>query len=601
VSRYIHVIVGAALAAVPLNIALVGAGSAQSLDSFAVIAGQTLTNTGPTTIVGNIAVSPGSSYTGSGSVTQTGQTFLADAVAIGIQSSLTTLYNELAGRPTSGGGDLTGQDLAGMTLTSGVYNFDSSAGLAGGGILTLDGGGDPDAVFVFNIDTTLIAGSGSQVVLINGAQGGNVYYRVGSSATLDTAAQLTGQILAQQSITLNTAATLGCGAAYALIGAVTMDSNIIQICVLDDGSGGGPVIPPTVYLPSAPVYEALPLALLGMHGMSSLQQRVGNRQWATAAAPAAPVYVFCKDPAQNFRCLVTDEQALSYADGVAGAAIIEGSGAWMRLEGSRSELMPVSSTTGIEIEQVVGTVEVGIDLLLSQNNAGDRLVGGVSLRYSQSSTSVASAFGAGEIDTTGYGLGASLTWYQMNGLYVDGQAWAMWTQSDLSSGVLGYLADDVEGFGYGFSVEVGKEFALNNSWNITPQAQLSYVNVGADDFAGPFASVTDVKGESLALRLGLVFSREASWQADDGTTSRTAVNLGAHVIQEFRPESTVIVRGTTLTTEREDLMGEITLGGSYNWIDDKYSAYGQLSASTGLDNFGNSTRVGATLGLRIQW
>jgi fibronectin-binding autotransporter adhesin len=337
-----------------------------------------------------------------------------------------------------------------------------------------------------------------------------------------------------------------------------------------------------------------------MQNMPSLQQRTGNRHWAPAAAPAAPVYVFCKDPAQNFRCLVTDEQALTYANGAGSTVTIE-SGAWVRVEGSRSELEPVSSTTGLEIEQNVGAIELGIDRLLSQNDVGDRLVGGVSLRYAQSSTDVTSVFGNGDIDTDGYGLGASLTWYQMGGLYVDAQARAMWTQSDLSSSVIGSLAEDVDGFGYGLSVEVGKEIALNNGWNITPQAQLSYVNVQTDDFAGPFARITDVEGESLALRLGLVFSNEESWQAEDGTTSRRAVSMGAHVIKEFRPESSVNVSGTTLTTEREDLNGEISLGGSYNWSDDKYSVYSQVAASTGLDNFGDSTRVGATAGFRMQW
>jgi hypothetical protein len=190
------------------------------LQSFAVIAGQTLTNTGPTTINGNIAISPGTSYTGSGSVTQAGgAAYLGDAVAGRIQSELTTLYTVLAGRPASV--DLTGQDLGGMTLTGGVYNFDSSAGLATNQTLTLDAGGDPNAIFIFNIGSTLIAGSDSSVVLANGAQAGNVFYRVGSSATLDTSSKLEGQIVALTSITLNTSASITCGSAFARNGSVT--------------------------------------------------------------------------------------------------------------------------------------------------------------------------------------------------------------------------------------------------------------------------------------------------------------------------------------------------------------------------------------------
>jgi len=222
----------AAVAALPLSSAYVGTGAAQDLLSFGVVSGQSLTNTGPTIIHGNIAVSPGTSYTGSAQVTQTGATYLGDAVAGRIQNDLTSLYNALAGRPTSIGGDLTGQDLGGMTLTAGVYSFDTSAGLAAGQTLTLDGGTDPDAVFIINVGSTLTVGSGASIVLQNGAQGGNVFFRVGSSATLDTSATMVGQIVALTSITMNTAAAVDCGAVLARNGSVTLDTNTIKICTL---------------------------------------------------------------------------------------------------------------------------------------------------------------------------------------------------------------------------------------------------------------------------------------------------------------------------------------------------------------------------------
>lgn len=247
-------------------VARAGDASAQSLESFAVISGQSVTNTGPTTISGNIAVSPGTSYTGSGSVTQTGETFLGDAVAGRTQNTLSTLYTVLSGRPTSNGGNLTGQDLGGQTLSAGVYNFDTSAGLAAGQTLTLDGGGNPDAIFIFNIGSTLTAGSGSSVVLQNGAQGGNVFYRIGSSATLDTSADLIGQIVALTSVTLNTAATIDCGAAYARNGSVTLDSNTIQICTLAGGGfdtvvDGTPPAEPVIVVDGIPPTE--PVIVVG--------------------------------------------------------------------------------------------------------------------------------------------------------------------------------------------------------------------------------------------------------------------------------------------------------------------------------------------------
>ena len=248
--KVINALVSTLLVSLPIGTCVVKASMAQDLRSFGVVSGQSLTNTGPTTIVGNIAVSPGTSYTGSNEVTQTGEIFLGDAVALRIQNDLTTLYTVLEGRPTSQGGDLTGQDLGGMTLQPGVYNFDTSAGIAAGQTLILDGGGDPDAIFIFNIGSTLTAGSGATVVLQNGAQGGNVFYRVGSSATLDTTSDLQGQIIALTSITMNTEASIGCGAAQARNGSVTLDTNTIEICTLD-ATGFEVIVPPVVVPPTA--------------------------------------------------------------------------------------------------------------------------------------------------------------------------------------------------------------------------------------------------------------------------------------------------------------------------------------------------------------
>ena len=221
------------LATLPFYAAQVQFMSAQELNSFAVVTGQSLTNTGPTTIVGNIAVSPGTSFTGADSVTLTGEIFVGDAVGIRIQDDLTTLYTYLSALPTSSGGNLTGQDLGGMTLLPGVYNYDSSAMLSAGQTLTLDAAGNPDAVFIINIGSTLTVGSGANVILQNGAQGGNVFYRIGSSATLDVSANFDGQIVALTSITMNTSASIDCGAALARNGSVTLDTNTINICVLD--------------------------------------------------------------------------------------------------------------------------------------------------------------------------------------------------------------------------------------------------------------------------------------------------------------------------------------------------------------------------------
>lgn len=223
---------------VPLAIVLcmvaTAQGQAQDLDSFGVLAGSTITNTGNTVINGNIGVSPGSAITGfpPGSVSPPYAIYGNDAVARRAQNDLTTAYNILAGRPATA--DLTGQGLGGLTLTPGVYNFDSSSQLTG--MLTLDAQGDPNAVFIFKIGSTLTTASASSINLINGARGGNVYFQVGSSATLGTTTTFAGKILALTSITLNNGAVISCGSALASNGAVTLDTNTITICPLAEAT-----------------------------------------------------------------------------------------------------------------------------------------------------------------------------------------------------------------------------------------------------------------------------------------------------------------------------------------------------------------------------
>lgn len=192
-------------------------------DSFAVLAGSTVTNTGPSVVSGDLGVSPGSAVVGfpPGIVTN-GTIHAGDAVAANAQADALIAYNALAGQACDV--ILTGQDLGGLTLTSGVYCFASSAQLTG--TLTLDAQGNPDAVFIFKIGSTLTTASNSSVVLINGAQACNVYFQVGSSATLGTNTTFVGTIIALTSITAITGTTVD-GRLLALNGAVTLDTNRI--------------------------------------------------------------------------------------------------------------------------------------------------------------------------------------------------------------------------------------------------------------------------------------------------------------------------------------------------------------------------------------
>lgn len=205
--------------------ALVACDTLGTAADFAILGDQTVTNTGTTVITGDLGLHPGTSVTGFPPGTVIGEQHITDAVAQQAQVDATNAYNCLNALPTTGGE--TNADIGGETLTAGVYN--SSSSLAITGTLTLDGEGDPNAVFIFNIGSTLTTASAADVILTNGAQPCNVYWLVGSSATLGTDTDMVGNIIAITSVTFNTGADL-VGRAIALGGAVTLDTNIVTTC-----------------------------------------------------------------------------------------------------------------------------------------------------------------------------------------------------------------------------------------------------------------------------------------------------------------------------------------------------------------------------------
>ncbi len=232
--RLLAILAGAALFCA-VSTALAQSVPLGSASPFGVIGASAITNTGPSVVTGDLGISPNnaSSVTGFPPGQVIGTTHFADAVALQAQNDLTTAYNNLAGRPC---GTVITADLGGTTLFPGVYCAASSMGLTG--TLTLDAQGDPNAEFIFQMGSTLTTGSASMVQMINGGQSCNVYWQVGSSATLGTGTTLVGSILAQASITLTTGAGIS-GRLLARTGAVTLDGSAVSVCAL---AGNAPAL-----------------------------------------------------------------------------------------------------------------------------------------------------------------------------------------------------------------------------------------------------------------------------------------------------------------------------------------------------------------------
>jgi len=192
-------------------------------DGYAVLAGPTVTNTGLTTVTGDLGTSPGTAVTGFGPGVLVGTQHAGDVAAAAAQASLTTAYDDAAGRSLCA--VTIAGNLGGLTLTPGLYKSTSSLEISSGD-LVLDARGDSSAVFIFQMASTLTTTTGRQILLTGSALASNVFWQVGTSATLGSTSVFVGTIMASQAIALNSGATLN-GRALARVAGVTLDANVI--------------------------------------------------------------------------------------------------------------------------------------------------------------------------------------------------------------------------------------------------------------------------------------------------------------------------------------------------------------------------------------
>ncbi|QCB56106.1 autotransporter outer membrane beta-barrel domain-containing protein [Sphingopyxis sp. PAMC25046] len=334
----------------------------------------------------------------------------------------------------------------------------------------------------------------------------------------------------------------------------------LRSALLDDG--GNPEGP--LYQPGVPVYEAYVGALQSLNRLPTLQQRVGNRSWA--------------------------------------ASPIAGAGLWGRFESERQRPEALVSTSGADRKVDQWQAQLGLDAVLAERSDGAALVGGLTAHYGKADSAVTSIFGNGTIDTQGYGVGATMTWYGPKGFYVDGQVKLSWFDSDLESNILGSLAQGNKGDGQAFSLELGKQTAIGRNLSITPQIQMSYSKVDFDRFVDPSdAAVSAATGESLKTRWGLAIDHQTSWKGRSGDTRRTRLYSVMNLSYEWLDGAVADVSGTPIANRDHRLSGELGLGGSYSWGGDRFTLYTEVSGDTAIADFGAGYNLKGTAGFRVRF
>jgi type VI secretion system secreted protein VgrG len=269
----------------PASASIVSTVTMGTANQFSVLADATVTNTGPSVLNESLGLSPGSAVTGfpPGVVVAPAAMYVADGVAGQAKIDLTAAYIDAAGRPIEF--TQANPDLVGVTLAPGVYESTAHGPLSLSGQLVLDGQGNPNAVFIFQTGSTLITGPGSTVELINGASECNVFWQVGSSATLATNSVFVGNILALTSVSVQTGAVVH-GRALARNGAVTLDNNVFTSpsCVPSTAT-----TPPSTTTTPGAVIDTVPVVVAPTTAPSFVVTDITLPRTGTAVGPT-PLY-----------------------------------------------------------------------------------------------------------------------------------------------------------------------------------------------------------------------------------------------------------------------------------------------------------------------
>ena len=315
---------------------------------------------------------------------------------------------------------------------------------------------------------------------------------------------------------------------------------------------------------ATPVYEVLPELMLTLNRPDSLQDRVGERYWNLGDV-SNPGYV------------------------------------WADFTGGREHYDGTEGTLKASYNADIYRLRMGVDAQFGETESGFA-VGGLVFQYANASADVSSRVGGGDVVTQLFGMGATMTWYGNNGFYVDGQAFGNVINNDITIAGTPTLGMQ-QSYGYSLSAETGYRFDVAPGWALTPQAQLTWGSVNFDDFTGVYnEDVSLVNGDSLAARMGLQTDYRTSWTTATGEARSASFHGIANVYYDFTNDpSEVRVSGVNMSTDDGDWTGEIGIGGSYTWLNGKLGVNGDVTASTGLENFGDSYGLTGKVSFQMQW
>jgi outer membrane autotransporter protein len=278
-------------------------------------------------------------------------------------------------------------------------------------------------------------------------------------------------------------------------------------------------------------------------------------------------------------------------------------GFWSRLDVERQRIAGRSQTVSSEYTQIYTRLSAGVDLPIYEGENA-QIAAGLNLSHINSLTKVTSDFGNGDIETDGYGIGSSLTWQDHNGAYLDTQAHLKWFDSDFASHLTdALLARDIDAASYAVSIEGGRKLQLRPGLSVTPQAQLSYTGLDADQFGDRFnATVTSDGAKSVLGRIGAVLDHQSQWQTDQGYSDQLNLSVSANFYTDFSGDTSVDVSGVNFKQETPRNWLSVGVGGTYTvGPAQKTALFWQTNVDTNLSDIGDSHKVNGKIGLRVIW